>query len=361
MHVKKVTHMQAEKISRKYGMSPGSLVYTGDKHTHAPVTITLIDYSPDHLTEETDISLEACESYIRGHSVTWINIIGVHNPEIIERIGLAFHLHPLSLEDVLNTGGRPKLDDYEDYLFIVLKMIDRSADAGKIEHEHVCLIIREGLVISFQEHAGDVFGPVRQRIRKGKGRIRKSGADYLAYALMDMIVDHYFLVLEGFGEEMDTIQDAVLSNPEPLVLDTVHTLRRELIYIRKSVWPVREIVASMLRLESPLISRETQIYLRDVYDHTVQVAETVEMFREVLSSALDIYLSSVNNRMSGVMKVLTVIATIFIPLTFIAGVYGMNFVHMPELEWRYAYPAVWGIFILAAGGMVAWFRYRKWL
>lgn len=353
--------MHAENISRKYGLSPGSLVYTGDKHAHEPVTITLIDYNAEYMAEETDISFEACEKYIRAHSVTWINITGVHNPEIIERIGLAFDLHPLSLEDVLNTGGRPKLDDYEDYLFIVLKMIDRSADAGKIEHEHVCLIIREGLVISFQEHAGDVFGPVRQRIRKGKGRIRKSGADYLAYALMDMIVDHYFLVLEGFGEEMDTIQDAVLSNPEPLVLDTVHTLRRELIYIRKSVWPVREIVASMLRLESPLISRETQIYLRDVYDHTVQVAETVEMFREVLSSALDIYLSSVNNRMSGVMKVLTVIATIFIPLTFIAGVYGMNFVHMPELEWRYAYPAVWGIFILAAGGMVAWFRYRKWL
>ncbi len=342
-------------------MSPGSLVYTGDKHAHEPVTITLIDYSAGHLAEETDISLEACEAYIRAHSVTWINITGVHNPEIIERIGRAFHLHPLLLEDVLNTGGRPKIDDYEDYLFIVLKMIDREESTGAIEHEHVCLIVREGLVISFQEHEGDVFGPVRQRIRKGKGRIRKAGADYLAYALMDMIVDHYFLVLEGFGEEIDTIQDAVLSNPEPLVLDKVHSLRRQLIYLRKSVWPVREIVASLLRGESTLISRETQLYLRDVYDHTVQVVETVEMFREILSSALDIYLSSVNNRMSEVMKVLTVIATIFIPLTFIAGVYGMNFEYMPELEWRYAYPVIWGIFTLAAGGMMAWFRYRRWL
>ncbi len=353
--------MQADKISRKYGLSPGSLIYTGDKYAHEPVTITLIDYSADHLAEETDISLEACEEYIRSQTVTWINITGVHNPEIIERIGQAFHLHPLSLEDILNTGGRPKLDDYEDYLFIVLKMVDRTEDSGDIEHEHVCLIIREGLVISFQEYEGDVFGPVRQRIRKGKGQIRKAGSDYLAYALIDMIVDHYFLILEGFGEQIDTIQDSVLSDPETSVIDTIHNLRRQLIYIRKSVWPVREIVASLLRGESDLISRETQLYLRDVYDHTVQVVETVEMFREVLSSALDIYLSSVNNRMSEVMKVLTVIATIFIPLTFIAGVYGMNFVYMPELEWRYAYLVVWGVFLSAAGGMLAWFRYRKWL
>ncbi len=353
--------MQADNVSGKYGLSPGSLVYIGNKHAHEPVTISLIDYSADHLAEKSDISLEACEACIRSQSVTWINITGIHNPEIIERIGLAFHLHPLLLEDVLNTGGRPKLDDYEDYLFIVLKMIDRRGSAGAIEHEHVCLIVREGLVISFQEHAGDVFGPVRQRIRKGKGRIRKSGSDYLAYALIDMIVDHYFLVLEGFGDQIDTIQDTVLSSPEPLVLDTVHSLRRQLIYVRKSVWPVREIVASLLRGESPLISRETQLYLRDVYDHTVQIVETVEMFREVLSSALDIYLSSVNNRMSEVMKVLTVIATIFIPLTFIAGVYGMNFEYMPEFEWRYAYPVIWGIFIFAGGSMIAWFRFRKWL
>ena len=352
---------QQEKISKKYGMAPGSLVYTGEKSVHEPVMITLVDYNAAGVEEKTGISLDECESYIKRDSVTWINISGVHNPDIIRQIGNIFNLHPLLLEDVLNTAGRPKLDDYEDYLFVVLKMIDYQADAQIIDHEHVCLVIRHGLVISLQEHEGDVFGPVRERIRKEKGRIRKSGADYLGYALIDIIVDHYFRVLEEIGERIEEYQDAVLSNPDPAILEALHNLKRQVIYIRKSVWPVREIVAALLRSESGLITRDTQLYLRDVYDHTIQVAETVEMFREMLASVLDIYLSSVNNRMSEVMKVLTVIATIFIPLTFFAGVYGMNFEFMPELEWRYAYPAVWLVFIVAALGMLAAFRYKKWL
>ncbi len=351
---------QQEKISKKYGMSPGSLVYTGDKAPHEPVSITLIDYNADEMVEKTGVSLDDCEPYISRDSVTWIDISGIHNPDIISRLGSMFHLHPLLLEDVLNTAGRPKIDDYDEYLFIVLKMIDYRTDSLLIEHEHVCLVIREGLVISLQEHEGDVFGPVRERIRKGKGRIRKSASDYLAYALMDMIVDHYFWVLEELGESVEAFQDAVLVNPEPTILEAVHNLKRQVIHIRKSVWPVREISAALLRSESGLIRQETQLYLRDVYDHTIQVVETVETFREVLASVLDIYLSSVNNRMSEVMKVLTVIATIFIPLTFLAGVYGMNFEFMPELEWRYAYPAVWSVFIIVGFGMVAWFKHKKW-
>lgn len=351
---------QQEKVSGKYGMAPGALVYTGEKEAHEPVTISLIDYNTAGLFEKTGISLDECQEYINRDSVTWINISGIHNPEIIGQLGELFNLHPLLLEDVLNTAGRPKMDDYDDYLFVVLKMIDYQQDVKVMDHEHVCLIMRGGLVISLQEHEGDVFGPVRERIRKGKGRIRTSGADYLAYALIDIIVDHYFWVLEELGERIEEYQDAVLSNPESSILDAVHSLKRQMIYIRKSVWPVREIAAALLRSESGLITKETQLFLRDVYDHTIQVVETVEMYREVLASVLDIYLSNVNNRMSEVMKVLTVIATIFIPLTFIAGVYGMNFEYMPELAWPYAYPVVWLVFIVAAVGMMAFFKYKKW-
>ncbi len=351
---------QQEKVSSKYGMAPGALVYTGEKGAQEPVTISLIDYNTEGLFEKTGISLGECEDFIKRDSVTWINISGVHNPEIIGQLGDIFSLHPLLLEDVLNTTGRPKLDDYDDYLFVVLKMIDYRTDVQVMAHEHVCLVIRDGLVISLQEHEGDVFGPVRERIRKGKGRIRKSGADYLAYALIDIIVDHYFQVLEAFGEKIEEYQDAVLSDPDPSIPEAVHSMKRQVIYIRKSVWPVREIAAALLRSDSDLITKETQLFLRDVYDHTIQVVETVEMFREVLASVLDIYLSSVNNRMSEVMKVLTVIATIFIPLTFIAGVYGMNFEYMPELAWPYAYPVVWFVFIVAAVGMMAFFKHKKW-
>ncbi len=349
-----------KKVSRKYGMPPGSLVYTGKKDAEAPVVITLINYSADKYLERKDISLEECEPYIDPDSMTWINISGIHNPGIIEQLGKTFHLHPLLLEDVLNTGGRPKIDDYEAYLFLVLKMIDYQSDAESLDHEHVCLVMRKGLVISMQEREGDVFGPVRERLQKAKGRIRKSGSDYLTYTLIDMIVDHYFWVLENLGEKIEDFQDMVLTAPDPSVLESIHKLKRQVIYIRKSVWPVREIAGVLLRGDSDLIGRETQVYLRDVYDHAIQVVETVEMFREVLASVLDIYLSSINNKMNEVMKVLTIIATIFIPLTFIAGVYGMNFEFMPELEYRYAYPLVWIIFIVIGGGMMAWFRHKKW-
>jgi magnesium transporter len=349
-----------KKASRKYGLSPGALVYTGKKDAEEPVVITLINYNADKYTEKKGISLEECEAYIDPDSMTWINISGIHKPEIIEQLGKMFHLHPLLLEDVLNTGGRPKMDDYEEYLFLVLKMIDYRADVESLDHEHVCLVMRKGVVISLQEREGDVFGPVRDRLKKAKSNIRKSGSDYLTYTLIDMIVDHYFWVLENLGEKIEDFQDMVLTAPDPSVLESIHNLKRQVIYIRKSVWPVREIAGTLLRGDSDLIGREIQVYLRDVYDHTIQVVETVEMFRDVLASVLDIYLSSINNKMNEVMKVLTVIATIFIPLTFIAGVYGMNFTFMPELEYRYAYPLVWMVFIIAGGGMMAWFKYRKW-
>ncbi len=352
--------MGADRISKKYGMSPGSLVYVGDKPTDT-VTVSVIDYSEGHLEERDDIRIEDCEPFLESNSMTWINISGVHNTEVIERIGKLSGLHFLLLEDVLNTEQRPKMDDYDDHLFVVMRMINMESEKHLLDHEQISLVIGNRFVISFQERTGDVFDPIRDRLRKAKGRIRRSGADYLAYSLMDMIVDHYFMVLEDFGDRIETLQDEVIDNPEPEILKSIHRLKHQMIFMRKAVWPVREVINNLLRLESDLIGKDVQFYLKDIYDHTLQVVDTVETYRDVLSGILDIFLTNVSNRMNEIMKVLTVIATIFIPLTFLAGVYGMNFHYMPELNWRYSYPVFWICNVTIAGIMLLWFRKKKWL
>ncbi|MCF8110145.1 MAG: magnesium/cobalt transporter CorA [Desulfobacteraceae bacterium] len=352
--------MQAEGVSRKFGMAPGSLVYIGDGEKE-PISITVMDYNAESLTETTVEDLSECQGYAAGDSVTWINISGIHDPEMIERMGHIFDLHPLLLEDVLNTETRPKLDDYDDTLFAVLKMIDYDPDVRELDHEQVSLVVKKGLVISLQEKEGDVFNPVRERIRKAKGKIRRFGSDYLAYALIDMIVDHYFAILEQIGEQIESLQDEVTEEPGRDTVRDIHRCKHQIIYLRKAVWPVREILASLLREESELIGSDVRLYLRDVYDHTIQVVDTVETHRDILSGVLDIYLTGISNRMNEVMKVLTVIATIFIPLTFLAGVYGMNFEHMPELAWRYSYPVVWVVFLVIFAAMLWWFKRKKWL
>ena len=352
--------MQFEKATKKFGMAPGSLVYIGDKTTE-PVVISLIDYNEERLEERADIALADCRAYLDTDTVTWINISGVHNISLIEQFGEMFDLHPLLLEDILNTETRPKLDDFDRYLFAVLKMIDLDPDNYLLNPEQVSLVIGKNLLISFQERPGDIFDPVRDRIRKGKGRLRRSGADYLAYSLIDMIVDHYFQILEIMGEHIESLEEAVLEDPEPAVLQAIHSCKHQMIYLRKAVWPVREIISALVRDESPLIGKDVMIYLRDVHDHTIQVVDTMETYRDVLSGVLDIYLSNVSNRMNEVMKVLTIIATIFIPLTFIVGVYGMNFQYIPELKWHYAYPALWMVFVVIAGGMLILFKRKRWL
>ena len=293
--------------------------------------------------------------------MTWINIDGVHQPENIEKIGKQFKIHPLVLEDVVNTGQRPKMEDFDDYLFIVLKMLHYDEKENETKTEQVSLILSSNYVISFQESEGDVFDPLRERIRVDRGRVRKMRADYLAYSLMDAIVDNYFMVLEKIGERIEDIEDEMIKNPTPEVLQSIHKLKRELIFLRKSVWPLREVISRLERWESPLIDKSIDIYLRDVYDHTIQVIDALETFRDVLSGMLDIYLSSVSNRMNEVMKVLTIIATIFIPLTLIAGIYGMNFRFMPELEIPLAYPMVLLSMLFVGLLMVAYFRKKKWL
>jgi magnesium transporter len=345
--------------SRKTGLPPGTLVHIGHKKATA-VRITLIDYDEHSFQEKQVTDIKECFALKETPTVTWINIDGIHEVNITEKIGENFELHPLILEDILNTTQRPKFEDYDSHLYIVLRMLMAAGEKQLIQSEQVSIVVGRKFVISFQESIGDVFEPIRDRIRKAKGRIRKMGSDYLAYSLLDAVVDGYFSVLETTGEKIESMEDQLVKNPTEKILRQIHSLKREMIYLRKSVWPLRELISNLQRSESELIAQSTGVFLRDVYDHTIQVIDTVESYRDIVSSMLDLYLSSISNRMNAVMKVLTIIATIFIPLTFVAGIYGMNFKYMPELEWRWSYAVVWLVMIAIAVVMIVYFRKKKW-
>jgi magnesium transporter len=346
--------------SKTSGLPPGSLVHVGERKMET-VKITIMDYDERNFEEKEVRSIEECFPFKSTPTVTWINIDGIHNVEVIEKLGKEFELHPLILEDILDTGQRPKCEDLERYIFIVLKMLGYDDKKNGVTAEQVSLVLGSNFVISFQERVGDVFEQIRERIRGAKGRIRKMGADYLAYALIDAVVDNYFVILEKLGERIESMEEQLVAEPDEKTLHQIHGVKREMISLRKSVWPLREVISSLQRTESALVADTTSVYLRDVYDHTIQVIDTIESFRDTVSGMLDIYLSSISNRMNAVMKVLTIIATLFIPLTFIAGVYGMNFKYMPELEWRWSYPLVWLIIIIVGGCMLVYFRKKKWL
>ncbi len=286
---------------------------------------------------------------------------------MIESIGTHFGVHPLVLEDIMNTSQRPKLELFDEYIYLVFKMLYRNELSHDILAEQVSIILGKNFVISFQEEPGDIFDPIRERIRTGKGRIRHMGADYLAYSLFDAVVDYYFIILEDIGEAIERVEDQLLDNSKPDTLRAVHTFKSDMIFLRKSIWPLREVVNGLLRGESLLISKETGIYLRDVYDHTIQVIDTIETFRDMISGLFDIYMSSVSNKMNEVMKVLTIFSSIFIPLTFVAGVYGMNFdadispFNIPELRWYFGYPMIL-ILMLSIGLIMVWyFKSKKWI
>jgi magnesium transporter len=349
-----------KRSSQTIGLPPGSLVHIGEKKT-GKVKITIIDYDEKHFEEKEVEKVEECFSFKDKKTVSWINIDGVHQLDIIEKIGKCFNLHPLVLEDIVNTGQRPKMEDYEGYIYIVIKMLYHSEKENEIKAEQISLILGKNYVISFQESEGDVFNHVRERIRKAKGRIRKMGADYLAYALLDAIIDNYFIILEKIGEKVEGMEDELVDNPTPETLQSIHNLKREMIFLRKSVWPLREVISGLQRGESKLIQKSTGVYLRDMYDHTIQVIDTIETFRDMISGMLDIYMSSVSNKMNEVMKVLTIFAAIFIPLTFIAGVYGMNFQYMPELSLPWAYPAVWIVIISVGVSLLFYFKHKRWI
>ncbi len=350
-----------KKRSKKAGLPPGTLVHIGEQRAEAS-KITVINYDDADYHEKELKSVEECFPYKDKPSMTWLNIDGIHQKEILEKLSGCFGFHPLVMEDIMNTDQRPKMEDYADYMYIVLKMLYYSEEEKKISTEQVSLIIAPHIVISFQEGLeGDVFGSLRERLKNDKGRIRKMGADYLAYSMIDAVVDSYFMILEKLGEKIELLEEELISDPGMETLHEIHYLKREMIFLRKAVWPLREVISLIVRGESPLIHDSMKIYLRDVYDHTIQVIDTIETLRDMVTGMLDIYLSSVSNRLNAIMKVLTIIATIFIPLTFIVGVYGMNFKYMPELEWRFGYPMIWLIMLAIGISMLILFRKKNWL
>lgn len=347
--------------AKKAGMSPGALIYVGER-SPTKSTVTVIDYSAETLSERTLDRIEDCLPYRDTPTVSWINVEGIHDTAAIGAIGTHFGIHPLVLEDILNTDKRPLCEDYPGYVFVLLKMLSRDPKSRQLVSEQVSLVLGPTWVISFQEgHAGDLFQPVRERLRGAKGRIRSLGPDYLAYALLDAIVDGYFVVLEQMGEEIETIEQSLTTTPTEATLAEIYRAKRDSIFLRRAVWPVREIAASLERAEHPLIASATRMYLRDVYTHAIEVIDVLEAHREMVAGMLEIYLSSTSNRLNKVMMVLTLVTTIFMPLSFIAGVYGMNFKYMPELELPYGYPLVVAVMVSVAGTMLFVFRRRGWL
>lgn len=348
-----------KKRSVKAGLPPGSLVHVGEKKGEDAI-VTATRYNEAMYVEEELKDLSDCLPLQDESAVIWIDIDLVHQVDLIARVGECFRLHPLVVEDILNTDQRPKMEDFGDYLYVVFRFLSCNGLSGSVESEQVSLVVGPGYVISFQERGVKVFDKVRERIRAGKGRLRKSGADYLAYSLLDAVVDDYFIVLERLGDRIENLEDGLIATPGAATLHAIHGLKRELLFLRRSVWPLREVLNGLQREDCSQIGNMTRIYLRDVYDHTIHVIDTLETFRDTISGMLDIYLSSISNRLNEVMKVLTIISTIFIPLTFLSGVYGMNFRYMPELGWKWGYPALLVLMLGVALTMVSFFKRKKW-
>lgn len=347
------------KRGKKLGAAPGTLVHIGD-HGQFDSVVTAMVYDEEQLQSRENVTPEQCRELLGLPGVKWLDMDGVHQPEAVRAMGEILNLHPLVLEDILNTDQRPKVEAYAGYLYIVLRMLRYDEARQHIYSEQVSLVLGDKYVFSLQELPDDVFDGVRDRIRGGR-RIRFMQADYLAYAILDAVVDHYFALLEKLGDEIESLEDELMDKPDPGTLQRIHHFKREMLMLRKAVWPLREVLSQLTRDGHQQISDETRLFMRDVYDHSVHVLDTIDTIRELLVSMLDLYLSSINNRMNEVMKVLTIIATVFMPLTFIAGVYGMNFEHMPELSWRWGYPVAWLVMIAVAGGLLVLFRRRGWL
>jgi len=344
--------------SEKSGQTPGTAVYVGDAKSH-DVTVERFVYNAENVTHETAVPVT--EAVPQDGAVLWLNVDGVHDVPRIEQLGRVFGLHPLAVEDIVHTGQRPKVDEYDRHVFLVLRMLQWNDAAGEIDDEQVSLAVGNGWLLSFQERAGDVFDPIRSRLTSNRGQVRQLGADYLAYVLVDAIVDHYFAVLETLGERIEALGERISADVDGETMASIRQLKKELLFMRKSVWPLREVISSLQRDHGEWIGEATVPYLRDLYDHTIQIIDTVETYRDMVSGLMDLHMSTMSQRMNEVMKVLTIIATIFIPLSFVAGVYGMNFVHMPELTWRYGYFGALGVMLAVAVGMLAYFKRKKWL
>lgn len=346
------------KTRPEIGAPPGTLVYTGETKNER-IKISLIEYNETEFIEEEFYDLSECISHVKPHLVKWINVEGIHKTEVIEKIGKLYGIHPLTLEDIVHVDQRPKFEDYEHYVVAIMKMISYN---NKVVAEQLSIVLFDNMVISFQEpHGGDAFDIIRARLRQAKGRIRKAGADYLAYALMDAVVDHYFHAIEKIGDAVERIEEEIIGDSDNKSLMELYALKREMIYLRKQVWPLRDMISNVVRSETKLINPSTDIYLRDLQDHVTRIIDTVETYRDLLSGIMDIYLSTNANKMNEVMKVLTIMSSIFIPVTFIAGVYGMNFEFMPELKSPYGYAITWGVMITIMVGLILYFKRKKWM
>lgn len=340
------------------GAPPGTLFYNGEERTDR-IKITLIEYNETEFFEDVYYDLSDCLSHVKPDMVKWINVEGLHKPELVEAIGKIYNIHPLTMEDIVHVDQRPKFEDYDHYVVAIMKMISYTQ---QVNSEQLAIVLCENTVISFQEpHGGDAFDIIRNRLRQAKGRVRKLGADYLAYALMDAVVDCYFTAIEKIGDKIEEIEEEIISDSDKKSLLQLYHLKREMIYLRKQVWPMRDMINNMVRSETNLINPSSDIYLRDLSDHVTRIIDTVETYRDLLSGIMDIYLSTNANKMNEVMKVLTIMSSIFIPVTFIAGVYGMNFDNMPELHTQNGYFITWGVMLTVIFGLIIYFRRKKWM
>jgi magnesium transporter len=346
--------------SEKSGMPPGSLVHVGEVHDHLQ-SITVINYNASLLEIRTLASVDEILQYDTPETVTWIIVNGLQNVSIVEAIGRHFNIHHLVLEDILNTHQRPKFEEFENYLYIVFKAIALLNGDASVEYEQISLLLLNNIVFTFKEKPDTILDPIINRLKVPQSHIRTQKGDYLGYVIMDTVIDEYFALQDAYDELIETVEDELLTNPTHRTLGTIQKIKRELVYLRRSVSPLRELLAAIHRSESPLLKQRTKQDFTDVYDHAIRIIETLESYRDLISGMLDIYLSSISNKMNETMKVLTVFATLFIPLTFIAGVYGMNFEYMPELKWKWGYPALWAVFIVIAGVLLIFFKKRKWI
>ena len=351
-----------KKISRgeiKMGKAPGTVSYFGDKEkTDSQVFVTEYNADTFQTSELTDIS--AIIKLKESNLTSWINVVGITDEPFIEALGKSFDLNPLLLEDAINTDQRPKIDEYEDYIFGVFRMLYLNKE-DEIVGEHVAMVLMENSVLVFQEVEDDVFDGVRNRVQSKLGRIRTRGADYLLFALLDAIIDHYFLVLEQINRRIEVLEDEIYSNPKPIVAKNIQQLKKEVLKVRRWIFPVKELINRLIDSEHPLIKQDTKPFLRDALDHTLEINESLQIYREMSMSLMEMYMSNMSNKMNEVMKVLTIMASIFIPLTFIAGIYGMNFDNMPELHSKNGYFIVWGVMIALFTGMMIYFKRKKWL
>ena len=348
------------KKRRPVGLPPGSLLYTEDTQKQ-PIRLSFIEYTEDKIIEKNNVTIDECLESIHAPAMTWIEVQGASDPSIVASIGKHFNFHSLALEDILTAGQRSKLDVYDSQVFLFLRLLQFEEATQTLKDEQISLVFGPNYLISFAEGTEDIFKPIKERLRQGSQRIRLPNSDYLAYTLIDTIVDYYFVVLEKVDMRLDVLEEELMHLPKPKTLQQIQHAKHDMVVLRKAVWPMRDVINRFLRLEHSLVSSTTQLYLHDVYDHVVQMIDIIEGFRDVVSGMVDIYLSNITIRTNDIMKVLTIVSTIFVPLTFISSLYGMNFEYMPELHVRWAYPLVLAVMLSVAGVMLLFFRHKKWI